>query len=212
MVRLFGADYSVYVRICRLALEEKQVDYELVPVDIFAENGPPNWYAEKHPFGRIPTLEHGDLALFETGAITRYVDEAFEGQALQPDGPVSRARMNQILSILDNYAYSSMVWGLYVEQVSKARRGDLTDEARVAEALPLALTCLKTLEALKQPGPWLLGGRLTLADLYAAPMFACFIQAPASAALMVDCPSIKAWWQQIQIRDSMARTGPGSTN
>ncbi|WP_346894634.1 glutathione S-transferase family protein [uncultured Roseibium sp.] len=206
MVRLFGADYSVYVRICRLVLEEKQVGYELMPVDVFAENGPPNWYAEKHPFGKIPTLEHGDLALFETGAITRYVDEAFEGPALQPDGPVSRARMNQILSILDNYAYPSLVWGLYVEQVSKPTRGGLTDETRVAEALPLALTCLKTLEALKHPGPWLLGDRLTLADLYAAPMFACFIQAPASAALMADCPSITDWWLRIRERDSLRKT------
>lgn len=206
MVRLFGADYSVYVRICRLVLEEKQVGYDLVPVDVFAEGGPPKWYAEKHPFGKIPTLEHDGLALFETGAIARYVDEAFEGPAFQPDGPVSRARMNQILSILDNYAYPSLVWGLYVEQVSKPTRGGLTDETRVAEALPLALTCLKTLEALKQSGPWLLGDRLTLADLYAAPMFACFIQAPASAALMADCPSIADWWLRIRERDSLRKT------
>lgn len=211
MVRLFGADYSVFVRICRLTLEEKQIGYDLVPVDVFAENGPPDWYADKHPFSKIPAFEHGDLTLFETGAITRYVDEAFEGPALQPDGPVSRARMNQILSILDNYAYRSMVWGLYVEQVAKPRRGVSTDEARVAEALPVARTCLKTLEVLKRSGPWLLGDRLTLADLYAAPMFACFIRAPASAALMADCPSVMDWWRRIQGRNSMKKTEPGST-
>jgi len=38
---LYGADYSVYVRIARLALLEKGVDHELVPVDVFAEGGPP---------------------------------------------------------------------------------------------------------------------------------------------------------------------------
>jgi len=32
---LFGAPYSVYVRAARLALDEKGVDYQLVPVDIF---------------------------------------------------------------------------------------------------------------------------------------------------------------------------------
>ena len=36
---LFGADYSVYVRIVRLTLAEKGVDYELVPVDVFAADG-----------------------------------------------------------------------------------------------------------------------------------------------------------------------------
>jgi len=36
---LYGANYSVYVRIARMALEEKGVDYELVPLDIFAADG-----------------------------------------------------------------------------------------------------------------------------------------------------------------------------
>ncbi|HEV7415948.1 MAG TPA: glutathione S-transferase family protein, partial [Tianweitania sediminis] len=34
--RLFGANYSVYVRIAQLVLAEKKVGYELVPIDIFA--------------------------------------------------------------------------------------------------------------------------------------------------------------------------------
>ncbi len=38
---VFGAPYSVYVRAVRLALEEKGIDYELVPVDVFASGGPP---------------------------------------------------------------------------------------------------------------------------------------------------------------------------
>ncbi len=63
--RLFGADYSVYVRIARLALTEKGVDYELVPVDIFAAGGPPAGYLERQPFGKIPAFEHGDFRLFE---------------------------------------------------------------------------------------------------------------------------------------------------
>ncbi|RUV87967.1 hypothetical protein EOA75_24885 [Mesorhizobium sp. M1A.F.Ca.IN.022.07.1.1] len=32
---LYGAHYSVYVRIARMALNQKGVDYELVPLDIF---------------------------------------------------------------------------------------------------------------------------------------------------------------------------------
>ena len=53
---LYGADYSVYVRIARLALLEKGVAHELVPVDIFAADGVPSWYLGLHPFGRIPAL------------------------------------------------------------------------------------------------------------------------------------------------------------
>lgn len=87
---VYGADYSVYVRIVRLVLEEKGVGYELVPVDIFAADGIPGWYFEHQPFGRIPAFEHDGFRLYETGAIARYVDEAFGGPALQPvkaEGP-----------------------------------------------------------------------------------------------------------------------------
>ena len=37
---VFGEPYSVYVRTVRLALEEKAVNYELVPVDVFASFPP----------------------------------------------------------------------------------------------------------------------------------------------------------------------------
>ncbi len=94
--RLFGAEYSVYVRIVRLALAEKGTDYELVPVDIFASDGPRQDYLERHPFGRIPAFEYEGFRLYETGAITRYVDDVFDGRRLQPLDPRERARCNQL--------------------------------------------------------------------------------------------------------------------
>ncbi len=57
-------------------------------------DGVPATYLEKQPFGKIPLFEHNGFCLYETGAITCYVDEAFEGPALQPQEPVNRARMN----------------------------------------------------------------------------------------------------------------------
>jgi hypothetical protein len=50
---VFGAPYSVYVRAVRLALEEKRIQYELVPVDIFASEGVPAEHKARHPFGKI---------------------------------------------------------------------------------------------------------------------------------------------------------------
>jgi glutathione S-transferase len=99
---VFGAPYSVYVRAVRLALEEKEIDYDLVPVDIFAAGGPSGEHMERHPFGKIPAFEHAGFQLYEAEAITRYIDEVFTGLPLQPTDPRNRARMTQILSILDS--------------------------------------------------------------------------------------------------------------
>ncbi len=207
-VRLYGADYSVYVRIARLALIEKGVDHELVPVDVFSPSGVPGWYRDLHPFGRIPAFEHDGLRLFETAAITRYVDEAFPGPTLQPATAPARALMNQIVGLLDAYAYRSMVWDIYVERVSRARDGLPSDEQKIAAALPVAQTCLDTLSRLKASGPWLLGEQLTLADLHAAPIFAYFVKAPEGRAMLEANLAVSEWWRNISARPSFAATEP----
>jgi glutathione S-transferase len=190
---VFGAPYSVYVRAVRLALEEKGVDYELVPVDIFASDGPPPEHLARHPFSKIPAFEHAGFRLYEAEAITRYIDEAFEGPALQPADSRSRGRMTQIISILDSYAYRTLVWDIYVERFARPATGLVTDEARVAAALPKAEVCLSAVSKLMGDGPWLTGPEVSLADLHAAPMFAVFRLAP-EGELLLDREARLAGW------------------
>ena len=203
---LFGAAYSVYVRAARLALAEKGVAYRLVEIDIFAEGGPPPDFAARHPFGRIPAFEHDGFRLYESGAITRHVDEAFPGPPLQPEDPRGRARVNQILSILDSYAYRTLVWDIFVERVRAPQQDRAPDEARIAAALPRAQICLAALADLMGAGPWLAGARLTLADLHAAPIFAYAVLAPDGAALLARHDGIRRWWGKMAARASMAAT------
>jgi glutathione S-transferase len=206
--RVFGADYSVYVRIVRLSLAEKGVEYELVPIDVFAEGGPPSSYLARHPFGRIPAFEHAGFSVYETSAITRYIDEAFEGPKLQPSSATERARCNQLISIADNYAYWQLVWGIYVERVSKPMRGAMTDEAKISAIIPKAEACLKAFSNLIGDNPWLVGAKMTLADLYAAPMFHYFLMAAEGRNMIRRHENLAAWWSRIAARPSMKATAP----
>ncbi|MER8403773.1 glutathione S-transferase family protein [Mesorhizobium sp. M1307] len=199
---VYGADYSVYVRIVRLVLEEKGVGYELVPVDIFAADGIPGWYFDHQPFGRIPAFEHDGFRLYETGAIARYVDEAFGGPALQPVEARPRARLNQITGLLDAYAYRAMVWDVAVERLEKTP----PDEAVIANGLRQARTALQALSSLKAEGPWLLGTDLTLADLHAAPIIGYFIKVAEGQALLAEFAEIRDWYVRITQRASFAKT------
>ena len=203
---LFGAAYSVYVRAARLALAEKGVPYRLVEVDVFAAGGPPPEHLARHPFGRIPAFEHEGFRLYEAGAITRYVDEAFPGPPLQPEAPRARARMNQAIGILDSYAYRTLVWDIFVERVRAPAQGRAPDEARIAAALPKAAVCLQALADLRGDGPWFAGRALSLADLHAAPMFVYFRMAPEGAELLSRQPGLAAWWDLVSARPSLAAT------
>jgi glutathione S-transferase len=204
---LFGAAYSVYVRAARLALAEKRIPYRLIEVDIFAPEGPPPDYVQRHPFKRIPAFVHEGFRLYETGAITRYIDEVFAGPPLMPTTPRARARVNQIVSIMDNYAYRPLIWDIFVERIRAPAQGGSADEAKIAAALPRAETCLRAIEALADPdGPLLAGGDVSLADLHAAPMFAYFCMAKEGADLLASQPHLSGWWQAMRNRPSMAAT------
>jgi glutathione S-transferase len=203
---LYGAPYSVYVRAVRLTLEEKGVAYRLVPVDVFAREGVPADHLDRHPFGRIPAFEYRGFRLYESGAITRYVDEVFAGPALQPSSPEDRARMNQVLSIADAYVYPTLVWDIYVERVSAPKQNRASDEARIEAALPRARVCLLALERIMGEGPFLTGAALTLADLHAAPMFAYFTQTFEAQVLLKAHVSLRSWWGMMAGRASMVST------
>lgn len=201
---LFGASYGVHVRIVRLALAEKGVAYQLVD-DGSLPTGPSD-HTSQHPFGRIPAFEHDGFRLYDTSAITRYVDEGFVGPALQPPGARDRARMHQIISLLDNHAYQTLVWDIFFERVRAAFEGRQPDEARIERALPLAEICLDELVELMAEGPYLAGMRLTLADLHAAPMMIYTHMAAEGAALMRQRPSLERWLARIGRRSSVCDT------
>jgi glutathione S-transferase len=209
-VTVFGATYSVYVRIVRLALEEKGVAYRLEEVDIFAEGGPPEDYLERQPFARIPAFEHDGFRLFESSAICRYVDEAFDGPALMLDGAQARARVNQITGLLDSYGYRAMVWDVYVERMEVPQGGGVSDEDKIAAGLETAGTCLAVLADLMGDGDYLVGSHITLADLHAAPMIECLLGAPEGAELFARRPALTRWWDRMAARPSLAATAPPS--
>lgn len=202
---LYGPIYSAYVRVARIVLAEKGVAYRHEPVDIFAEEGPGAAYLARHPFGRAPALQHGDFALYETAAIARYVDEAFAGPPLQPVGVRDRARMTQIIHVIDSYGYWPWVRVIFVQRVEGPRRGG-TDEAAIAEALPRAGKALDALAELMGAGPWLAGAAFSLADAQAAPMIDYLTQAPEGRALLSARPGLAAWWGRLYERPSLPGT------
>jgi glutathione S-transferase len=205
-VQLFGLERSAYTRIARLALEEKGVPYVLNEVEIFGPDGVPAVHWLRHPFGRIPVLNDGGFELYETSAITRYVDEAFAGPSLQPRNPHARARMNQIIGLLDAYAYRSMVWGVFVRRCCCPVAGGVVDEDALADSLLSANTCLLALDRLAQFSPFLLGDAVSLADLHAFPMLRYLSLAAEGRDLLAEHPRIQAWLERCCVRPSVQRT------
>ncbi len=199
---LFGPSYSAYLRIVKIVLAEKGVDYDQVAFDVFDRADWPDDWLTRQPFGQVPAFEHDGFRLYETRAITRYIDEAFDGPNLQPDTPQGRARMEQAISVLDGQGYRPMVWGVYVERVSRGKTGE-SDETAIAAALPLAARCLAALAGLLGDRTYLAGADFSLADAQAAPMFDYFVKAKEGQDLLRGQPALAAWWSHVATRASV---------
>jgi glutathione S-transferase len=206
-VLLYGAPYSVYTRSARLALIEKGVDYTLEMVDVHGPGGMPPAHLARQPFGKIPVLDHDGFLLYETGAILRYVDEVFPGgPPLQPVDARHRARMSQAISICDSYLYPYGVWGIFVERVSKPKRGMAPDEQKMQASLPKTAACYAALADILGDQAYLCGTVLSLADLHAAPMLACLAMTDEGRSMMAAHPRLQQWWQRIGARASLRET------
>jgi glutathione S-transferase len=205
-IAVYGAPYSVYTRIVRLVLEEKALPYRLIETDIFGKDRNTSEHFARHPFGRIPAVEIDGLALFETSAIARYVDEQFSGSSLQPTDPPSRAHMNQIISIMDSYGFRAMVWDVWVEQVRKPARGEACDEAVVAAGLAKANVILDSIDRIRSSSAGFAGPATTLADLWVAPMLILFDLAPEGRRMVDSRPAWRTWLDEFNKRPSALRT------
>ena len=203
-VELHGMDFSVYVRIARLALSEKGVGYRLAALNPFAED-PPDPNRSLHPFGKMPVFMHGKTRIIETQAIIRYVDEAFDGPPLQPSAALERARQNQIIGICDSYLYKALVWGLFVEVLRKPVEGGETDPAVVEASLQTTDTAFSVIESLLAgDGP----DGVALAELYLVPILDYGLRVEAAAALVVTYPRLRALWNRLRERSSVKDTDP----
>ncbi len=205
---LHGYRYSVYVRIVRLVLAEKGAAYQRVEVNPFAADVPREYLA-LHPFGRVPTLVHDGFALYETGAISRYIDRAFPGPDLQPGDPKRLARMDQVLGVVDSYAYWPLVRQVFVHDVVRPNMGMPGDAVEREKGLGAAATVLDALEALVAADPWLIGPGISLADFHLGAMIAYFTQSPRGAELLAARPRLTAWWRRLGARPGLAATDPG---
>jgi glutathione S-transferase len=203
-----GPSYSTYVRTARLALIEKGVEYKLQDVNMFAGETKAAPHIDRQPFGKVPSFEHDGFDLYETGAIVRYVDRAFPGKPLQPTDPRHAARMDQIISIVDSYAYGAIVGQLVWQRLVVPMTGGQPDEAVVAGSLPRVTLCLSEFERLAAGGSTLVGGGLSLADLYLGPVFAYLMGTPEAGGLLADKPKLKAWWSATSQTAGMKGTEP----
>ena len=186
-VAIHGFSQSTYVWTVRAICAAKGVEADFNAISV------PDSKSEEHlarqPFGKVPAFQHGDFKLYETSAITRYVDRNFDGQAFTPSDNQRAARMDQWVSVIDSYLYSAAVLNYAFGYIFPGTEDGSPNRELIEAGLPRLEQVLGVLEAGVE-GPWMLGDELTLADFFLVPLLAVTSMFPEGKELLGKHPKL----------------------
>lgn len=204
-ITLYGFDGSTYVRTVRMLLAEKGADYDQVPVNVLAGEPRQAEHLKRHPFGKVPVVDHDGMRILETSAITRYLDDVLDGPSFVPDNPKDRARMDMAMGLIDSYGYDALV-GVAGYHLFPDFIGNPGPEF-LDQSIDKSRLVLTELMKIRGESEYIAGDKPTLADMYLAPI--CFyVNLVEDKSKVFDVPGFGDWWDRMQRIESFKSTEP----
>jgi glutathione S-transferase len=201
---LYGPPQSSYVRTARMTCFEKDVAHRLEPVELGSDA-----HKKLHPWAKVPVLRDGNVHLYETSAIVRYIDETRGGTKLTPSTPAGRALMEQWLSSINCYVYGNVVRSYALKYVLPMLRGESPNRAEIDAGIPQMQRDLAVLNEGYAKGPFLVGDELTLADLFVAPIVQTAAMFPEGEAALKANPNLTRAYEALKKRPSFESVHKG---
>jgi glutathione S-transferase len=206
-ITVYGIPGSPFLRSVEITLKEKDAPYHLHEMAPTETKGPE--HLKRHPFGRIPAFEHDGFALYETQAIIRYVDQIFPTPLLTPAEPKARARMNQIIGIIEWYFFPKAAAPIAFNRIIAPRLlGVPGDEQAVADAMPVGRTCFAELGHLLGDKLYFTGDSVSIADIMLAAQLDLFGECPEGRELIDGTANLRPWLERMLARPSFIATAP----
>ncbi len=196
---------SPYARSVLAALIEKGAEFKVMALAPGEHKREP--HLSRHPFGRMPVLEHDGFLLYEAQAILRYLDRLLPAPPLTPTEVRAAARMDQLLNICDWYLFQGVANVIGFQRIVGPKLAALVpDEAIIAAAMPRAHAVMAELSRLLGEHRYLTGEQMTLADLLTGAIMDFMIQTPEWSALSAGRANLAGWLARLNTRESFQST------
>jgi glutathione S-transferase len=182
MLTLYDAARCPYCARARIALAEKDVEHEVIEIDL---SDRPAWIYEKNETGRVPVIEEDAWILPESSVILEYLEERYPEPPLLPADPADRAAAR--LWIFRHDDFTKPYYALRREEDGAAARFDEQ---------------LAKLDAALQRQPWLTGAAFGLADIAYVPWV---LRARDRLGLELEqFPHVREWLEALAERPAVA--------
>lgn len=193
-ITLWGRLNSANVQKAVWALEELDLGYAHVPLGGSYKGLDDPAYLAMNPNGLVPTLRDGDLVVWESHAIVRYLSAAYGSGLLFPVDPKERAIVDQWTdwtATTFQPAWVSLFWLLVRTPVAQH------EKAAIDKAIGASLKCYRMMEQRLGQVPYLAGAQFSYADVVAGASMYRWMTMPIERPSM---PNLEAWYGRLNER------------
>ena len=92
MIKLYDFKSSPNCQRVKIVLAEKNLPYDIAPIDLRAHEQKTPEYLKLNPYGKVPVLTDDATVLYESLIINEYLDEKYSNPPLMPKDPAKRAK------------------------------------------------------------------------------------------------------------------------
>lgn len=198
-ITLYGRKTSVNVQKAVWVLEELRVPYTQIELGLNFGGVDTPEYLAMNPNGLVPTLKDGELTLWESHAIVRYLAASYGAGNLWPESPRVRALADQWTD------WTAMrlqpAWGAVFTAVARTKP-EARDAQAIARALDGVRPCFAILDAQLRKTPYLAGERLTYGDIAAGALLYRWYTIDIERAPLAG---VDAWYERLKGRAAYAK-------
>ncbi|KAF7972954.1 hypothetical protein HWV62_34235 [Athelia sp. TMB] len=203
VLKLYGSPMSTCTKRVAVVLHEKNVPFEMHPIDFSKGEHKSPEYKAKQPFGQVPYLDDDGFIVYESRAIGRYIAAKYASQGT-PLVPASSdlkatALFEQAASV-EQANFDPPASGIAAERVFKKFHGQETDEARVAEYKTKLEGKLDAYEAILSKQAYAAGSEVSLVDLFHLP-YGTMTKA-LEPEVYASRPHVAKWFESLESRPS----------
>ncbi|MBE9120793.1 glutathione S-transferase family protein [Tychonema sp. LEGE 07199] len=197
MLKLYHNPLSTNSRRVWIALLEKEIEFELVPLKLNGDQFQPDFLAIS-PFHHVPVLADGDFHLIETLAILDYLEAKYPAPALLPPDAKDLAIARMIQMVTVNELTPAM--SPFVRQTF----GGAGDEEKLEKGRQQVAAVLRFFEDLLGDKPFFgNSSTITLADVVAGVSVPWL---PELGVSLDNYPKLQAWSERLNSRPSWQQT------
>jgi glutathione S-transferase len=198
-MKLYGSLTSPYVRKARVLIAEKKLSVEMVIEDPWPED---SRIPTRNPLGKVPVLEvEPGNTLFESVLVLHYLDHV-DGKSITPKDAAGYWQSQWWQSLGNGMIDAAVAHVLETRRPAGRQMPEklAREEARIERAAAVA-------ESRFRGGPFLVGGRFTLADLILGVALQ-YVDFRCPNEWRSKCPKLAAWHEAIAARRSFQDTLP----